>query len=69
MNSYKVPPDFTGKSYEEWRREIEIWQYVTDLPKQKQAGAIALSLTGRFRQVAIGVPREDLNSTDGVKKC
>ena len=35
--------------YETWKRDIEIWQELTDLPKPKQALAIHLSLSGKAR--------------------
>ena len=37
------PPEFRGKSYECYRRELEAWREVTELEKKKPGIAIALS--------------------------
>ena len=64
--SYKSPPEITDNEYETWRREIELWQIVTDLEKSKQAVAIALSLRGKYRDVATGISSATLSAEDGV---
>ena len=65
--SYKIPPDVAGKSYETWKREVLLWQDLTDLPKRKQAGAFGLSLPGKYRKVATNVDRNTFHCDDGVK--
>ena len=55
------------KDYQTWRNEIEMWQLVTDLEKKKQAVAVALSLTGSYREVAMEVPKDDLNKDNGME--
>ena len=67
MTSYKFPPDFAGKTYEAWRREVSLWQHVTDLDIKKQAAALALSLTGQYRDIATSIDDSQLNCDDGVK--
>ena len=51
-----------GEDYEEWAREIEIWQIVTDVPKDKQGALIYLSLEGQPRQCCKSI------STDKLKE-
>ena len=45
--TYKPPLLGPDTSYDSWRREIEFWQRVTELPKKKQALAVTLSLTDK----------------------
>ena len=46
--NFKVSPLLTDESvYENWKREIEIWQAFTDLALKKQSPAIFLTLQGK----------------------
>ena len=55
-------------SLESWKTEIQVWDSVTDLPKAKRGGAVALSLTGPKRQIALGIPLNELSAEDGLQK-
>ena len=66
-NNYRLPPGFDeGKSYENWKNEVEMWRRVTDLDKKKQALAVALLLNGRPRDIALEIQADDLNKDDGM---
>ena len=39
-----------------------------DLPERKQAHALALLLTGKYRETAMKVPKDELNADDGINK-
>ena len=45
--SLKKPPLFNEEEcdYEEWKKDLELWTLLTDLPKNKVANAVHLSLT------------------------
>ena len=45
MADYKKPPSFEGKPYERYIEELKAWTFVTDLAKEKQAFAVALSFS------------------------
>ena len=65
--SYRNPPPLTdGMSYDTWTKELKIWQAVTDLEPEKQAPAVALTLPGTFREVAVGIPLEKLQGATGM---
>ncbi|CAG2240934.1 unnamed protein product [Mytilus edulis] len=67
--SYKNPPGLTkDKSYQQWKNEVKMWQLVTDLDKKKRGLALALSLQGKPREVALEVDPTDLNVDEGVDK-
>ena len=56
-----------GLSYSEWKKELEIWSDFTDLGKEKQGGAVFLTLTGKARQaVLLGVTRDKIKSDKGL---
>ena len=55
-----------GDDYDEWAREIEIWQMVTEIPKEKQGAMIYLSLEGQARQCCKSVPTTKLQGENGV---
>ncbi|KAI4883225.1 hypothetical protein NFI96_020267, partial [Prochilodus magdalenae] len=67
-HSYKVPPPFdeNKSDYESWKNEIKIWKLVTELDQKKQALAVALSLTGRARTIALEISADDLNKDNGL---
>ena len=59
------PPEFSGKSYEAWCRELKLWRTLTDLDKKKQAPAIALSLKGKYREVAMSLTDDEMTAESG----
>lgn len=71
MAHYKAPPtlgDNTDMCYENWKKEVQIWQLFTSLEKKKQAPAIFLTLTGQAREAILEMELEVLSSDDGVKE-
>ncbi|KAK3874911.1 hypothetical protein Pcinc_020228 [Petrolisthes cinctipes] len=66
--STKWPPKLeSGSSYENWKKDIDIWCELTDLPKKKQALAIHLSLSGRARVATSEIDAADLKQDTGVQ--
>ena len=66
------PPGFVGKSYEQYRVELDAWESITDVAKGKQAVTVAFSLPedheSRIREkVFTELKLEDLNKDDGLK--
>ena len=65
--SMKMPPKFVSDDdYENWKRDIEIWRELTDLPKTKQALAMHLSLNGRARIASSEISVDSLKNENGV---
>ena len=62
----KTPPQLVEADYERWKKDIEIWRKLTDLPASKQALAIHLSLTGRAREVSSELEVAELTADIGV---
>jgi len=64
----KMPPLLQDEDcYEVWKVDLKIWCDLTDIPVEKQALAIHLTLTGRARAASQQVPRDDLKKVTGVK--
>ena len=55
-----------GDDYDEWAREIEIWQIVTEVPVEKQGALIYLSLEGQARECCKSVETSKLKGQNGV---
>ena len=66
---YKNPLKFEEDCYETWKKELKIWQLVTDVEKKKQALAVTVSLARKARKTALNIKAEDLNSDVGMKTC
>ena len=67
-SSLKNPPVFkeSETDYEEWKKDLELWTLLTDLPKTKVAIAVHLSLHGRARQASSELSVDELKSENGT---
>ena len=54
--------------YENWKKEIIIWQRVQTQKKKKKTLAIFLSLEGKAKEAALDIDDESLNKEDSVGK-
>lgn len=71
MAVYKVPPPvFCEKvNYERWKNEVDMWSAVTDLKKEQQGLALALSLPIESQvrdKVMTELSKTQLSSEDGL---
>ena len=65
--SYKNPPCLEkDKDYQQFKNEVKMWELVTDLDKKKRGLALALSLQGKPREVALEIDPDSLNVEGGV---
>ena len=63
----KIPPAFKEDGdYEEWKKDLEYWRFITDIPKEKIAVTIHLTLSGRARQASSEINSKDLMSEKGL---
>lgn len=66
--STKWPPKLESDcAFEAWKKDINIWCELCELPKEKQALAIHLSLSGRARVASSEIEVEVLKRSDGVE--
>ena len=57
-----------GDDFDEWAREVKIWQLVTEIDKTKQGALVYLSLQGKARECCKSIPITDLQGADGIDK-
>ena len=63
----KAPPVMReDATFEEWKKEIQVWRLVTDLAKEKQGHAVLLSLKGRAREAALELEVSELAKETGL---
>ena len=55
-SGYKNPPVLSEtKSYQQWSKQLNIWQMLTDVDKKKIALVVILSLSGKARETALEI--------------
>ena len=63
------PPTLNdGDDYDEWAREVKIWQLVTEVDKSKQGALVYLSLQGKARECCKSIAIEELQGAEGIDK-
>ena len=67
-SGFKAPPVMReGLTYEDWKKELNIWRKFTDLSKQRQGGALFLTLTGKARETVLAeVPLSKFDEDSGI---
>ena len=67
-SSYKAPPMLNeDTSYERWKKELSLWEICTEVPVNKRAAVVCLSLKGKARDIAVNIDVASLQSDDGIK--
>ena len=67
-SNFKSPPALNENSvYEQWKKEIAVWQAFTDLNAGKQGPVIFLTLSGKAREAVLELDVSKLTDKDGVK--
>lgn len=61
-----LPPKMSTMSFEDWEKEIELWQIITNIPIEKQGAYIFLSLEGKARECCRTIDKKDLTGKEGV---
>ena len=59
-------PSFDGQGFEAYERDVLIWRNATDIPKEKQALALMLRLSGRPAALAKAEPLSAFTRDSGV---
>ena len=67
LKDFKAPPTL-GKStlYNNWKKEIKIWEAFTSIPEEKRAPAIFMALAGEAKEAVLNMDLEKLTAKDGV---
>ncbi len=60
-NKFTPPPVFDEKNnWIDYKKEIKIWQALTDLSAKKQGPSLYLCLSGKAREAALEINIEEL---------
>ena len=63
-----TPPELTPScSYNQWKRDVRIWQLGTSVGETKQAARAILRMTGKVREYASRVPVDELKKVNGLE--
>ena len=66
-HSIKAPPALSkSTSYENWLKELKIWQLYTEIKKEKQGPAIFLTLEGKAREAVLELDVENISGESGI---
>ena len=70
MSKLKAPPQFNPgeDNYEEFKKELRIWDSFTDLDKKKRGPAVYLSLDKKSKQAVSQLTPENLSEEDGLQQ-
>ena len=63
---YSLPVLDKIDEIEDWLRELEIWQCVTDIEEKKQGLVVYISLPDKIRKSCGDIKVSDLNKDDGL---
>ena len=67
-HNFKAPPALSkSSSYENWLKELAIWQKFTDIKKENHGSGLFLTLEGKAREAALELPLDSIASENGVK--
>ena len=65
---FKSPPTLReGESYEEWKRDLEIWQLLKCATKEEEGPLIYRTLTGRAKAAVKDLTPAQIGAADGLK--
>ena len=51
MSTKKIPSFSGTENYQQYKRDVLLWNRVTDIPEEKRGASLALQCTGRAREI------------------
>ena len=61
-----VPTMSPSGGYAQWKKAITFWKHATEVPDEKRGFKVALSLSGRAKEIAFKVPEAELAKETGL---
>ena len=63
----KAPPLLSAsKTYEDWKKKINIWNQVSTLDAKSKASQVFLNLTGEAEEAVLELEETDIHSDNGL---
>ena len=70
MSNEKIigPPNYDEAkfSWKEYKKEVEVWAMLTNLPKKKQGPALWMSLSGKAKEAIQDMDTDEIKADDGL---
>ena len=69
MKMLKSPPNFDPErdNYEQFKKDIALWELLTELDNKKKGPAVYLSLKNKAREAVRNLPIEEISADGGLK--
>ena len=69
MKMLKAPPNFDPErdNYEQFKKDISLWELLTELDNKKKGPAVYLSLKNKAREAVRNLPIEEISADGGLK--
>ena len=62
-----VPVLNSAEQFEEWKRDIQVWQAITNIKQAKHGPILYRALEGQAKKACSGLPIEEICGQDGVR--
>ena len=67
-SSFKTPPALSkSSSYENWKKELKVWEKLTEVDEKKRGLTVLLSLEGKAKDAVLELDIDSLSEKDGLK--
>ena len=65
-----APPKFNEDvdTWEDYKKELEMWQSCTSLEPRKQGPAFYLALKGKAKEIVKNIPNNEIIAEDGLNR-
>ena len=66
----RSPPEFNEDvdTWEDYKKEIQMWQACTSLEAKKQGPAFYLALKGKAKEIVKSIPYEEVAADNGLNR-
>ena len=62
-----VPVLNSAEQFEEWKRDIQVWQAITNIKQAKHGPILYRALEKQAKKACSGIPIEEICGQDGVR--
>ena len=66
--SVNAPPELVPEKYASWKKAMVIWELATNVPPEKRAPTVFLSLNGKAQEAILELDPAVLSAKDGMQK-
>ena len=67
-SKYIAPPQLVPEKYEQWKKEMSLWEMATNVDAKKRAPTVFLTLPEKAKEAVLELDAATLNENDGMEK-